>query len=174
MKTKTEKILTLLHILAWIVFIGFSIDAGAMIVSFIVSMVNPAAAMNLYKGVDLQQLRQYDTEQYIISAGLLITYLILKAQVAYMLIMVLSKIKMSNPFVIETSRALEKISYLILTTWIIAIIHNLHAEMLIRRVADLDIAQLPSDFIFYAGVVYVVSQIFKKGVELQSENELTI
>jgi hypothetical protein len=174
MKTKTEKILTILHILAWIVFIGFSIDAGAMIVSFIVSIVNPTAAANLFKEIDLQQLRQYDLVQYVISVGLMIFYLVLKAQVAYMLIQVLSKIKMSNPFVIETSKALEKISYMILTAWIMALIHNLHAGVMMKRVADLDINLLPSEFIFYAGVVYVISQIFKKGVEIQSENELTI
>lgn len=174
MKTKTEKILTLLHILAWIVFIGFSIDAGAMIVSFIVSIINPEAAAHLFKGVDLLQLRNSNLEQYIISVGLLVTYLILKAQVAYLLIQVLAKIKMSNPFVIETSKALEKISYLILTTWIIAMIHNMHASLLVKRMTDLEITQLPQEFIFYAGIVYVISQIFKKGVEIQSENELTI
>lgn len=174
MKTKTEKILTLLHILAWIVFIGFSIDAGAMIVSLIVGIVNPGFADRLYHGDMVTGLLHYDPEQYVISVGLLSTYMVLKAQIAYMLIMVLSKIKMSNPFVIATSRALEKISYLILTTWIIAVIHNLHAEFLVKRAPELTITQLPSEFIFYAGVVYVISQVFKKGVEIQAENELTI
>jgi hypothetical protein len=28
--------------------------------------------------------------------------------------------------------------------------------------------------LFLAGVVFVIAQIFKKGVEIQSENELTI
>ena len=37
-----------------------------------------------------------------------------------------------------------------------------------------DSTLISGDFIFLAGIVYVFSQIFKKGVEIQSENELTV
>jgi hypothetical protein len=31
-----------------------------------------------------------------------------------------------------------------------------------------------AEFLFVAGLVFIVSQIFKRGVEMQSENELTV
>lgn len=30
------------------------------------------------------------------------------------------------------------------------------------------------EYFFMAGIVYIISQIFKRGVELQEENELTV
>lgn len=33
---------------------------------------------------------------------------------------------------------------------------------------------MSAEFVFMAGVVFVMSQIFKKGVEIQTENELTV
>lgn len=33
---------------------------------------------------------------------------------------------------------------------------------------------ISGEFIFLAGVIFIIAQIFKKGIELQSENELTI
>jgi hypothetical protein len=53
-------------------------------------------------------------------------------------------------------------------------LYNGHAEWLSKRIAGLQENLISGEFILLAGVVFVFSQIFKKGVEIQSENELTI
>ena len=58
MKTKTESILTTMNVLTWVVFIGLLIHAGAIIVSYFISIINPEGAKNLYLGLDLFSLRQ--------------------------------------------------------------------------------------------------------------------
>ena len=37
-----------LHVIAWVIFIGLSIEAGALIFNFIFSLFKPEALQNLY------------------------------------------------------------------------------------------------------------------------------
>jgi hypothetical protein len=63
-KTRTEQILTVMHILAWVAFIGFMIESVAILVSFGVSCVNPEGAKNLYEGLNLYDLRHFNFWYY--------------------------------------------------------------------------------------------------------------
>ena len=98
----------------------------------------------------------------------------MKVWVAYLVTRTLSKIKMVNPFKMEVVRDLEAISYNLLCIWIIAMVYNGYMDWLSKHntapLGDL----MPRDFIFMVGLVYLVSQIFKRGVEIQNENELTV
>jgi hypothetical protein len=174
MKTNTERILAIMNVLSWIVFIGLLIKAGAYLVSYGVSIGNPEAARNLYMGLNLSSLRQFDFWHYSATAFLMVVLEILKAYIAFLVIRVLSKIKLENPFKMEISKILERISYFIFATWIIAIIYNSYTNWLSQKITGLRTNMISEEFILLAGVVFVFSQIFKKGVELQSENELTV
>lgn len=174
MKTKTDTLLTVMNVLSWLALIGLIVKAGAILISYGVSIGNPIAAKNLYMGLNLYNLRQYDFWHYTGTVSLMIAILVLEAYIAFLVIKVLSKIKMANPFTIEVSKNLEKISYIILLTWVTAMLYNGHAEWLSKRIAGLQENLISGEFILLAGVVFVFSQIFKKGVEIQSENELTI
>ncbi|MDH7462465.1 DUF2975 domain-containing protein [Chitinophagaceae bacterium 26-R-25] len=174
MKTRTENILTVMNILAWVAFVGLMIKAGAILVSFGVSCVNPEAARNLYKGMNLYNLEQYSMAHYTLSVLFKVAIIIMESYTAYQVIKVLSKIKLVNPFNMEISNALEKISYFILGIWVTAMVYNVHVGWLMKNVTGLQENFIPGDFIFMAGVVFVIAQIFKKGVEIQAENELTV
>jgi hypothetical protein len=174
MKTRTGQVLTVMNILAWITFFGLCIKAGAMLTSYVVSMVNEAAAKNLYMGLDLHYLRQYDQWYYTGIAILMIAIVILQAWIAFFVIKVLSKIKLSSPFTMEISRLLEKISYMILLTWVAAQLLNGNLKWLSENVSGLEQHYTSGDFIFLAGVIFIFSQVFRRGVEIQSENELTV
>ena len=50
LKTRTGQILTVMPILAWVAFVGYLLEAGAVLVSYGVSVVNPEVATNLYRG----------------------------------------------------------------------------------------------------------------------------
>lgn len=174
MKTQTERILMVMNILTWVVFIGLAIQAGAILVSYGVSIVNPAASKHLYKEIDLSSLKQFGFWHYTLIVSFMVAMAALKSYVAYLVIKVLSEIKMVNPFTMEIARMLERISYFIFGVWIITLFYDLHIAWLAKQEVGMKENYNSGEFIFLAGVVYVISQIFKKGVEIQSENELTV
>ena len=173
-KSRTQQILSIMLVLSWIVTIGLLIEAGAILFSYTVSLFNPEASKNLYKGLDLYELRQANVWQFHALVSFIIVIACMKVWVAYLVTRTLSKIKMVNPFKMEVVRDLEAISYNLLGIWIIAMVYNGYMDWLSKHntapLGDL----MPRDFIFMVGLVYLVSQIFKRGVEIQNENELTV
>ena len=81
---------------------------------------------------------------------------------------------MSDPFKTDVARLLERISYVLLGSCLIALVSNGYTAWLSIRTGspqgDLDVGEL----IFMAALVFIISQVFKRGVEIQSENDLTI
>jgi hypothetical protein len=134
----------------------------------------PWGGKHFYDKLDLYNLEQFDFWHYTLIIFFKAAICALEAYVAYLLIKVLSVIRLSNPFTMEVAVMLEKISYILFGTWVIAIFYSLHMAWLAERVAGLEKNYNSEEFIFMAAVVFVISQIFKKGVEIQSENELTV
>ena len=174
MKSKTTSILAVMHVLAWVVFIGFIVQAGAILISYSVSISNPVAAKNLYMGLNLFNLRQYDFGLYTSTVVLKVALLGLRSYIAWLIIKVLPGIKISNPFTEGISRTLERISYFILLIWVLSMVYDVFMKWLSDRAPGVIPDYISGDFIFWAGIVFVIAQIFKKGVEIQSENELTV
>ena len=172
--SKTVAILTTMNVLAWITFFGLLVKAGAILFSFSVSIVNPEAAKNLYMDLNLSNIREYDFWHYTGIVSLLVAILLIEAYTAYLVTKVLSKIKMTNPFTVEVVTIMERISYFIFGTWVVVIIYDAQIGWLSKNVQGLEGHYISGEFILLAGVVFVFSQIFKKGVEIQSENDLTI
>lgn len=176
MKTTTSTILTVLKILTWIVFIGLSIKCGSQIIAFIIGFLNPEWAQNMYN-VDQNwfKLRAESEWIYICVMSLIIFISAFKAYIWYILIELLSKLDLQSPFTMEVAKKLESIAYQLLVIWIASSVGNGFFEGLenrgINSIVKLEDA---SEFIFIAGIVYVISQIFKRGIEIQQENELTV
>jgi hypothetical protein len=174
MKTRTEQILTVMNVLCWIVYIGLMIQAGTIMISYAISAVKPDAAKNLYMGAYLLPLMKYSFKDYTLTIAFMVALLVIKAYIAQLVINVLSKIKMASPFTIEISKLLEKVSYLIIVLWGVVVLSNAYTAWLQNKTEGPQGNLLSGEFIFMAGVVFVMAQIFKKGVEIQSENELTV
>ncbi len=88
----------------------------------------------------------------------------------------LTNINMNNPFTSNTSIIIEKIAHL---TIIIGVINFIIGQYVITLEAlvtnHLKYSFSPDlTYIFGIGIIYLISQIFKRGVELQEENELTV
>lgn len=173
-KTKTETILIIMNVLAWIVFIGLLFEAGAILVTYGITVVKPNIASKLYKSQDWLSLMQFDFWYYTGIITLKAAILILEAYIAYMVIKVLSSIKMANPFTMEVAKKLENIAYTLITVWVAVLVYNGQLKWLSKDVVNILDKRLSPDFIVYAGLIFIISQIFKKGVEIQTENELTV
>lgn len=173
-KTKTEQILRVMYVLSWIVFIGLMIKTGAILVSYGVSLLNPGASHKLYSGLSFQDLREFSFWHYTQAISFLIAFSAMKAYVFYLVIQVLSKVNLVSPFTTEVTQLLEKISYILLGVWIVTILGNSHLEWLAKR-EGIYLEQWSTEgFLFMAGLVFIISQIFKRGVEIQTDNELTV
>lgn len=173
-QTRTEQVLTVLHILAWLAFVGLMVETGALLISYTVSCSNPEGARNLYKGLDLYDLRRFNFWYYTGAVSYMVVLSILKALVCYQVIKILSKFNLKNPFTLEVAGRLEKISYIALGTWVVTLLSNVYIAWLQKITGKLYTTQLSGEFIFMVALVFVIAQVFKRGVEIQSENELTV
>ena len=173
MKSKTEKLLMVMNILAWVVFIGLLIVAGSIIISYFVSIGNPLAAKNLYRGMDLYAYRQHSFGHYTFVVGYKVILNIIQAYIAFLMTSLLSRLNIIKPFNANVVKLMQKISYSILWVWLVAMVHNIHVGIL-EKSYGLVATYISGDSIFLAGIVYVLAQMFKRGAEIQSENELTV
>ena len=175
MKITTITVLQFLKFLAYVAMIGYSIEAGSIIISAIVSVFNPVATKDLYKHLDLSQLRTYNINLYYLMISFIAGISILKAKVWLMVIKMLSNLNLRSPFRHETAWILKKISFTLLYIWVVSLTANILATILVEKLGQQVDYKFPVDeFLFMAGLVYVISQVFKRGIEIQSENELTV
>ena len=103
---------------------------------------------------------------------------ILKAVLFYVVSMLVNKINLSKPFNSDVSRQITKISYYTLSIGLLSYIARESARNLQHHGFAIDtLNQFWADsqaFILMAAVIYVIATIFKKGVEIQNENDLTV
>jgi hypothetical protein len=173
-KTRTEQILTVLNILAWVAFVGFLIEAGAILFSYGVSLFNPEGAKNLYNGLDLHRLMKFNFWHYTLSVSFRVAILIMKSMVWLLVIKTLSAVSLTDPFKMEIAQKLESIAYMLFATWVVGMTSAGHMAWLQEISGETHGEYVSGEFIFWAGLVYIISQVFKRGVEIQSENELTV
>jgi len=173
MKPKTKVLLIGLNILSWLAFAGLAIKAGSFLISYFVSLGNPIASKDLYNGTDLSAYRQQNFWNYTLIVWYKILLYATQAYVALLLTRLLSSVNISRPFHANLAIMLQRISFYIVVIWGIAMLHNIHIAIL-EKLYGITSEYIPGDFLFLAGIVYVFAQIFKRGVEIQSENELTV
>ena len=173
MKSKTRVLIIVSHILSWLAFVGLAIKAGSFLISYSVSLGNSIASKNLYNGTDLSAYRQQNFWNYTIIVWYKILLYAIQAYVAFLLTRLLRSLNISRPFHPDVPGLLQRISFFILLIWATAMAHNIH-EAILNELYGITPGYIPGDFLFLAGIVYVFAQIFKRGVEIQSENELTV
>jgi hypothetical protein len=173
MKIKTEKLLKIMNILSWIIFIGILIEAGAVVVSYFVSISNPEASKVLYKGIGMFDYRQQSFVNYSFLVAYKVFIYVMKAYIALQMTRLLTRLNISRPFTIDVVLLMQSISYSILIIWIVSVINNTHVDFL-EKSYGIPAIHVSGDFIFIAGIVYVFAQMFRRGMEIQSENDLTV
>ncbi|MGB6269286.1 MAG: DUF2975 domain-containing protein [Olleya sp.] len=172
---KTKQILDIMKIVSWIIFIGLCIKAGALIISFFVSLlVNPEAASNLYLGLNLSEIYNSNKTYYIITVLYIISIAALKAYLFYWVIKIFLKINLEQPFSLAVGRLINTISYIALSIGLTNLFANAYAEWLVNKGINYRLTFESSEFLFLAGILFVIGLLFKRGIEMQQENELTI
>lgn len=176
MKIRTEHILTFLKIVAWLAFVGYGIKAGSQAVALVAIFIDPSWAEKVYEvNPLLLKLRQYNAQYFVNAMSLLVFLLAFKAHIWYLVIQLLSKLRLKTPFSKDIAKRLEKIAFELLGIWLVNIMGMAYLQWLEKttgeQLGDLGVGD---EFLLIAAIVYIVSQIFKRGIELKEENELTI
>jgi hypothetical protein len=167
-----------LQVISWIIFIGLSIEAGGLLVNFVFSLFKPEMVSRLYQKLDLSEIFQYSEWAYYSVYSLILSIALLKAYLFYVVIRLIIKLDLMNPFTAYVATQISQISYYTLSIGLISYIARQYDKQLQKDGLNTDaLGTFWADteaFILMAAIIYVISQIFKRGIELQNENELTI
>ena len=178
MSNKNNLVLKGIHIIAWVIFIGLCIDAGGLIVNFLFSIYKPDILQNLYQKLDLSEMYDRSKWAFYSMYSFILFISLLKAYLFYIVIMLLSKFDLSKPFNSFVSEQITQVSYYTFSIGILSYIARQTAKNLQHHGYVIDnLNELWADsqaFILMAAVVYVIATIFKKGLEIQTENDLTV
>ncbi len=167
-----------LHIVAWVIFVGLCIEAGGLIVNFIFSIYKPEFVQNLYQKLDLNEMYEESKLVFFGIYSFILAISILKACLFYIVIRLMHKMDLSKPFNTYVSRQISQISYYTLSIGLLSYIARQLAKNLTHHgfVTD-NLNQFWTDsqaFILMGAVIYIIATIFKKGVDIQNENDLTV
>jgi hypothetical protein len=167
-----------LHVVAWVIFVGLCIEAGGWIVNFIVSLTNPDFVQNLYQKLDITELYANRRAAFFGIYSFVLSISVLKAFLFFLLIRLMHKIDLARPFSNYVSNQITTISYYTISIGLLSIIAQQYVDQLQHRGYVLDtLPTLWTDgnaFILMGAVMYVIATIFKRGVDLQNDTDLTV
>lgn len=167
-----------LYSVAWLIFVGLSIEAGGLLVNFFFSLYNPEFIQNLYQKLDLIEMYQNSKLAFFGIYSFILIIAVLKAGLFYAVIKLMHKMDLSKPFNTFVAKQILQISYYTLSIGFLSyiarqIVKSLHHHGFVPN----NLNQFWADsqaFILMGGVVYIIAIIFKKGIALQTENDLTV
>lgn len=175
--------LKILLIISWIIFVGVCIDAGSFLVSLIAGIINPDIVHKLWlwQEVDLSALAGQDRGNFLVVTAIMSIVGLIKALMFYLVIKVLhhKELDLARPFNSNFGRFIFNLSYLslfagIFSFWGVKYIEWLNSsgvsmpDVRLLRLGGADV------WIFMGVVLLVVAQLFKRGIDLQLENDLTV
>ncbi len=178
MSAKNNFVFTLLTILSWIIFIGLSIEAGSLIFIFIIKLLRPEFLSPIYNQIDLSLLYSSSQAAYYAMYSFVMAIALMKAHLFYVVVRLLSKLDLTKPFNPFVAAQIGKISYFTLSIGLVSFIARQSAKNLLHRgnpVEQLNQFWVDSQaYILMAAVIYIIATIFKKGIALQNEYDLTV
>ena len=167
-----------LYIVAWVIFVGLCIEAGGLIVNFFFSVYKPEFVQNLYQKLDLSGMYKDSSLAFFGIYSFILIISVLKACLFYVVIRLMHTMDLSKPFNSFVAAQISQISYYTLSIGLLSYIARQSAKNLAHYgfVTD-NLNQFWADsqaFILMGAVIYIIATIFKKGVDIQNENDLTV
>ena len=172
---KTQQILNILKVVSWILFIGLCLKPCAVLISAIVNLIqDPEAGSYIFMKYNLLEVYEYNKLYFFLLVGLIASIEFSKAYLFYWVIKTISKLNVAHPFSQDMFAMISKMSRISLQIAFTAIITSIYSQFLYYNMLHFKALDMETEYLYLAGILYVIALIFKKGIELQSENELTI
>jgi hypothetical protein len=163
---------------AWLIFVGLSIEGGGLIINFIYSLYKPEVIQNLYQKLDMMSIYNESKWAFFGLYGFVLSIALLKVTLFYILIVLMHKMDLKKPFSAFVSKQISRVSYFTLSIGILGYIAGKITTSLNHYgFATNHLDQFWKDsqaFILMGAVVYIIATIFRRGVEIQNENDLTV
>lgn len=167
-----------LQVFAWIIFVALCIEAGGLLVNFAFSLFGPEMLPKLYNKLDLTGVFTRNSSAFYGLYSFILVIAFLKAALFYEVIKLTQTLKLDHPFTLTVARQIAKISYFTLSIGLLSFMGRQFAKQVERSgitTSGLEVFWHDSQaFVLMAAVIYVISAIFKRGVELQDEHDLTV
>ncbi len=171
-----------MHILSWIIFIGLSIDAGGFISNTLYALlVNASIVSHFWGYLDLSAIYQYDHGHFYAITIFMSIVALAKAIMFYLIVKILhnKKLNLIQPFNKELGNFIFNLSYLALLIGLFSNWGENYFQWIVSKgVKTLDMHSLKIGggdiWLFMSVTLFIIAQIFKKGIEIQSENDLTV
>lgn len=181
-KISTKQILNMLYAVAWIILIGLSIDAGGFISNtFYTLFLNPEGSASFWNHINLAYVYQFNQSHFIVLTSFMSIVAVLKAVLFYLIIKIIhdKKLNLAFPFHKEVNRFIFSMAYLALAIGLFATWGTNFSENMIQQGVTIpSIQHLKISggdvWVFMGVVLLVIAYVFKRGIEIQEENELTV
>lgn len=182
MKFSTKQLLVVIQVISWIIFVGVCIEAGGFLFNTIYTFFfNQNEARMYWSNVDLSALFRSDKGQFLTITTLMTIAAILKAVLFYIIIKVLhnQKLDLSEPFKPGIGQSIFNMSYVSFGIGLFANWGTRYTDWLEQQGINMPEIQYMglagADVWLFMGVVlFVIALIFKRGIEIQTENDLTV
>ncbi len=178
----TQQILNVLLVISWIIFVGLLVEAGAILCTTIYTLAyQPTDIGLLMYGANLGNLYQYDHGHFLVVTFFMAITAIMKALLFFLIVKILQgkKLDMSQPFSETLGKFIFSMAYLSIGIGIFSSWGIRYAKWLITQgvnIPNVEYLGLGGGdvWLFMAVILFVIGQIFKRGIEIQAEHELTV
>ena len=132
MSKSNNIVFIILQIIVWIIFVGLCIEAGGLLVNFGFSIFKPESVKYLYQKLDLSQIFNQSQLFFFSLYGFIVIISLLKAYLFYLVINLISKLDLLNPFNSYVSKQIIQISYFTFGIGIISYVARQTSEGLLN------------------------------------------
>ena len=167
-------VFTALKIISWIIFVGLCIETGGLIVNCIFSIFKPEMVKNLYQKLDLSALYKDNRWAFFRVYSFILTIAILKVHLFYIVIRLMHKMDLEKPFSTFVARQITLLSYYTISIGLVSYIARQSPHSGLETDNLNQFWEDSQAFILMGAVIYIIATIFKQGLKLQAENDLTV
>lgn len=178
MSKRDDLIWKAIQTICWLLFAGFCIQTGTLLFNYIYSLFKPIATHNLHLGLDLSELYTASKVVYSLTFVVIITLSGLKAYLLYLALSLFKTLNLSKPFSSDIQAIIAKITYYTFTIGIVSIIAQQHIRKLRAEGFNTGLVMRYMNdggaYLVMAAILFVIALIFRRGIDLQNENDLTV
>jgi DUF2975 family protein len=177
---ETKKMLQILNFIAWTVFILLCIQAGVFLFNtFFTLFINPVDSKYFQRGeIDFSNLYAYGTWSFLNLALMMALVAMVKAYMFYRIILIFKALNIVRPFSSDVGRFILKIARVALFVCVLSWLGTQYSEWLLKQGVKLPLMYKyfggADVFLMMAIMLFVIAQVFKRGIEIQTENDLTV
>ncbi|BDQ11929.1 hypothetical protein [Sediminibacterium sp. TEGAF015] len=181
-KIGSQDVLKTINIIAWIIFIGLCIESGGIIFNaFYTVFINPIGAKNFWMKADLSDVYALDKGYFIVVIVLMSIVSLLKALMFYLIIKLFHNpdFHFTQPFNRILDKFISYLAYLSFGIGLFSIWGIRYCDWLTLKEISVPSSQSlrmagGDVWLFMCAILFVIAFIVKRGVEIQTENELTV